>query len=148
GVVSLASTHARLPTSHSQSLEVEFRPRATNSSRPITLAVFGTTRPTFGCMANSSVTVRRSSISSTKRNGSDQLIVELPPDRRTDLRDLLNRREAIELRHQRVTQAERDRQGADAPGIFPATAGLRRSPDSRIDLVYASTNTARRQSCR
>ena len=42
---------------------VKFRQRATHSSRPITPGLFGTTRPTFGCMASSSVTVRRSSIS-------------------------------------------------------------------------------------
>jgi hypothetical protein len=35
-------------------------------------------------------------------NGSDQLVRKLAPDRRTDLRDLLHRGEAIGPRHQRM----------------------------------------------
>ena len=34
------------------------------------------------------------------RDGGDQLVAELAPDRRADLRDLLDRRETIETRHQ------------------------------------------------
>ncbi len=57
-------------------------------------------------------------------DGGDQLPAELAPDRGPDLRDLLHRRKAIEPCHQRVAQGERDRQGAGAPGIFPAIAGV------------------------
>ena len=56
-------------------------------------------------------------------DGGDQLVGELAPDRGADLRDLLHRRKAIEPRHQRVAQGQRDRQGAGTPGIFPAIAG-------------------------
>ena len=57
-------------------------------------------------------------------DGGEQVPAELAPDRCADLRDLLDRGEAIEPRHQRVAQGQRDRQGAGAPGIFPAIAGI------------------------
>jgi hypothetical protein len=46
------------------------------------------------------------------------------PDRGANLRDFLDRRKAIEPRHQRVTQGERDRQGACPSGILPTVAGI------------------------
>jgi hypothetical protein len=57
-------------------------------------------------------------------DGGDLLVGKLAPDRRTDLRDLLDRRETIEPRHQRVAQRERDRQRACAPSVFPAIANI------------------------
>jgi hypothetical protein len=59
-----------------------------------------------------------------RSDGGDQLIAELAPERGADLSDLLDRREAIEPRHQRVAQRRRDRQGACAPDIFPSIAGI------------------------
>ena len=38
-----------------------------------------------------------------------ELVGELAPDHRTDLRDLLDRRQTVEARHQRVLKAARDR---------------------------------------
>jgi hypothetical protein len=43
---------------------------------------------------------------------------------RADLRDLIDRREAIQALHQRIAQGERNRQRVSAPGIFPSIAGI------------------------
>ena len=57
-------------------------------------------------------------------DGGDQFIAELAPDRRADLRDLLDRRETIEPRHQRIAQGERYRERARSRGIFVAVARI------------------------
>ena len=74
-----------------------------------------------------------------RSDGGDQLVGELAPDRRTDLRDLLDRRKAIEPGHQQVAEGRRDRQAAGMPGIFPAVdclnevAGFEDRPGQFLD---------------
>ena len=48
-------------------------------------------------------------------DGADQLVGELPPERRADLRHLARRRQAIEPRQQRGLERRRDRQRQHGP---------------------------------
>ena len=49
------------------------------------------------------------------RGGGEKVVVEITPDTRCDLRHLLDRRQAIEARRQRIVQCRRDRQRRQRP---------------------------------
>ena len=61
--------------------------------------------------------------------------------RRTDLRHLLDRRQAIEPRHQRILQGGRDRHRRQRPGQGVAAVAFDQEPDSSTVLVSSSTNS-------
>ena len=72
----------------------------------------------------------------------EQRVGELAADRGADLRDLLDRREAVEAGEQRVVERRGNRERRQRPGQLVAVAGvLRAGPISSTALVSSSTNS-------